>query len=70
MVGLWLGLWKKEIEKNTLCGWPLVKVRAKIKKDILCGWPLVRVRAKTEKTPFIVGLSLGLGQKREEHTLW
>ena len=28
------------------------------------------VRAKIEKTPFVVGPSLGLGQTRKKHPLW
>ena len=39
----------------------LFSIRAKIEK--LCGRALVRVRAKIEKTPFLVGLWLELGQK-------
>ena len=66
MVGLWLGLGQNK--EKYLYGWPmvrakylLVRVMSKIEKDTLNGWPLVRVKAKIEKTPFVVGLWLGLG---------
>ena len=42
---------------------PLVKVRAKIEKDNLYGWLLIRVRAKKIESPFVLALSLLLGQK-------
>ena len=68
---------RSEIEKNTLFGRALVRVRAKntllgrafvrirseIEKNTLFGRALVSVRAKIEKTPFLVGLLLGYGQK-------
>ena len=38
-------------------------IRSKIKTNTLFGRALVRIRAKIEKTPFLVGLWLGLGQK-------
>ena len=56
-VGLWLVLGEKK--KDDICGMPLVRVKAKIENYILFGWPLVRV----EKTPFVAGLWLLLGQK-------
>ena len=46
-------------KKDDICGMPLVRVKAKIENYILFGWPLVRV----EKTPFVAGLWLLLGQK-------
>ena len=54
---------RSEIEKNTLFGRALVRVRAKIEINTLFGKALVRIRSKIEKTPFLVGLWLGLGQK-------
>ena len=49
--------------KTTLVARLLDRARAKIEEIILFGRSLVRVRAKIEKTPFLVGLWLGLGQK-------
>ena len=52
-----------KIEKNTLFGRGLVKI-GENRENTLCGKALVRFRAKErEKTPFLVGLWLGLGQK-------
>ena len=45
---------RAKIEKNTLLGRALVRVRAKNeKKHTLFGMAWVRVRAKVEKTPFL-----------------
>ena len=60
-----------KIEKNTLFGRALVRVRAKIEKNTLFGRALVRVRVKIEiNTLFSVGLCLGLGKNRVKHILW
>ena len=44
------------MEKDTLCGRPLVRVRVQIERDTLCGRPWVRVREKKKMAPFEVGL--------------
>ena len=54
---------RSDIEINTLFGTTLVRIRSEIEKNTLFGMALVRVRAKWRKTPFLVGLWLGLGQK-------
>ena len=56
---------RAKIEKNTLFGTTLVRVMAKIEKNTtLFGRALVRIKVRNrEKTPFLVGLWLGLGQK-------
>ena len=38
-------------------------VRAKLEEFILFGRALAMIRSEIEKTPFLVGLWLGLGQK-------
>ena len=48
VVGLWLWLGQKR-EKRLLCGWPLVKGRAKIDKFTLSGRHLVQVEVKIDK---------------------
>ena len=46
-----------------------VKIRAIIEKITLFGRALFKVRAKKKKkTPFLVGLWLGLGQKKRRKT--
>ena len=53
-----------KIEKNTLCGRALVRVKAIIEKNTIFGSALVRIRAEIEKKkPF----RMGFGQKK---TLW
>ena len=54
---------RAKIEKNTLFGTTLVRIKSEIEEKHLFGTALVRVRAKIEKTPFLVELWLGLGQK-------
>ena len=49
--------------QKQLFGRALVRIRAKIEKNTLFGRALVRVRAKQRKTPFLVFLWIGLGQK-------
>ena len=49
--------------KNTLLGRALVRIRSEIEKNTLFGRAFFSVRAKIEKTPFLVGLFLGYGQK-------
>ena len=58
LVGPWLK--KGKIEKNTIFGRALVRIRAKIEKTLF----LVGLLLNIEKTtPFVVRLSVGLGQK-------
>ena len=53
-VGIRLGSWQNR--ENTLCGRPLVRVRAKLEKNTVCVWPFVRARKNRENKPFVVGL--------------
>ena len=48
----------------------MARVRAKIEEIILFGMALVRIRSEIEKTPFLVGLWLGLRAKIEKNTLF
>ena len=54
---------RSKIEKNTLFGRALVRVKAKIEKNTLFGTTLVRIKSEIEKKTFLVGHWLGLGQK-------
>ena len=54
---------RAKIEKNTVFGRALVRIRSEIEINTLFGRALVIVRAKYRKTPFLVGLLLGYGQK-------
>ena len=44
----------------------MARVRAKIEKNIRFGRVLVRIRPEIENNTFLVGLWLGLGQKKSK----
>ena len=53
----------KNREKTPFLSGALVRIRLEIEKNTLFGRTFVRTRSIIEKTPFLVKLWLGLGQK-------
>ena len=58
-----------KIEKNTLFGWVLVRIRAKLAKINLFCMALGRIRSKLKKTPFLVGLIIIAKIEKIKHSL-
>ena len=62
---------KSKIEKNTLFGTTLVRLKAEIEKNTLFGRALVRFMAKIEKnTLFKWGFGSDKVRNREKHLFW